>query len=401
MDSKSKQLIEMTEAFSAHNYAPLDVVIRSADGVWVEDVAGNRYLDFLAAYSALNFGHHNPRIIAAAHKQLDSLTLTSRAFFAEGFAYLCRDLAQLCRKDKVLVMNSGAEAVETSIKVTRRWAYQVKGVPENKAEIIVFDGNFHGRTTTIISFSTSEDGRRGFGPFTPGFVTVPFGDAEAFEAAITPYTAGVLVEPIQGEGGVIIPPDGYLTKLREICTRKNVLFISDEIQTGLCRTGKLFACDHENVEPDIVILAKSLGGGIVPISSIAANDDIMSVFTPGSHGSTMGGNPFASAIAREVIALINEEKPHQRAAELGAYAVSRLRAIKSSIIKEVRGRGLMIGIDVDPAAGTAKDFCKKLKYEGVLCKDTRSQTIRLAPPLMISKEDLDLGLYKFQKVFQD
>ena len=399
MDIKSKQLIEMTEMHSAHNYAPLDVVVRSAEGVWVEDVDGNRYLDFLAAYSALNFGHQNPRITFAAHRQLDTLTLTSRAYFAESFAYLCRDLAKLCRKDKVLVMNSGAEAVETSIKVARRWAYTIKGVPEDKAEIIVFDGNFHGRTTTIISFSTSEDGRRGFGPFTPGFKVVPFGDAEAVEAAITPHTAGVLVEPIQGEGGVIIPPDGFLRDLRDICTRNNVLLIADEIQTGLCRTGKLFACDHENVDPDIMILAKSLGGGIVPISSIAANDNVMMVLTPGSHGSTMGGNPFASAIAREVIALIHEVRPHERAAELGAYAVSRLRAMKSNVIKEVRGRGLMIGIDVDPAAGTAKDFCKKLKYEGLLCKDTRSQTIRLAPPLTISKEDLDLGLYKFQKVF--
>jgi ornithine--oxo-acid transaminase len=263
-------------------------------------------------------------------------------------------------------MNSGAEAVETSIKAARKWAYDVKGIEENQAEIITCDGNFHGRTTTIVSFSTSDESRKGFGPYTPGFVSVAYGDAAAIEAAITPRTAGVMVEPVQGEGGVIFPPDGYLSEVREICTRHNVLFIADEIQTGMCRTGKVFACDHESVNPDILILAKSLGGGIVPISSIAANDEIMKVFTPGTHGSTFGGAPFACAIAREVISLVNEEKPHERAAELGAYAIARLRAIKSTIVKEVRGRGLMIGIDIDPVAGTAKDFCKKLKYEGLL-----------------------------------
>jgi ornithine--oxo-acid transaminase len=295
-------------------------------------------------------------------------------------------------------MNSGAEAVETSIKAARRWAYDVRKIPEDQAEIITCDGNFHGRTTTVVSFSTSDDSRRAFGPFTPGFKSVPFGDADAVEAAITAHTAAVMVEPIQGEGGVIIPPDGYLARLRDICTRHDVLLIADEIQTGMCRTGKIFACDHENVEPDIVILAKSLGGGIATISCVAANDTVMHVFTPGSHGSTMGGNPFACAIAREVLAIVDEEKPHERAAELGAYAVERLRGMRSPIVKEVRGRGLLIGIDIDPQAGTAKDFCKKLKYEGLLCKDTRTQTLRVAPPLIITKEELDLGLEKFEKV---
>ena len=397
-DERTKVLIQQTETFAAHNYAPLPVAIKSGKGVWVEDVDGHRYLDFLSAYGALNFGHCNERIAAAARQQLDTLTLTSRAFFSEAFADLAKDLALFCRKDKVLVMNSGAEAVETSIKAARKWAYDVKGIAENQAEILTCDGNFHGRTTTIVSFSSSDESRRGFGPYTPGFVSVAYGDAAAIEAGITPRTAGVMVEPIQGEGGVIIPPDGYLREVRELCSKHNILFIADEIQTGMCRTGKVFACDHENVEPDILILAKSLGGGIVPISSIAANDEIMKVFTPGTHGSTFGGSPFACAIAREVIALINEEKPHERAAELGAYAVARLRAMKSKIVKEVRGRGLMIGIDIDPAAGTAKDFCKKLKYEGLLCKDTRMQTLRVAPPLTITKEELDLGLEKFEKV---
>jgi ornithine--oxo-acid transaminase len=400
-DERTKRLIEQTERFAAHNYAPLPIVIQSGSGVWVEDVDGHRYLDFLSAYGAVNFGHRNERITRAAHRQLDILTLTSRAFFSEAFADFARELAAFCRKDKVLIMNSGAEAVETSIKAARKWAYEVKGIPENKAEIITFDGNFHGRTTTIVSFSTAEDSRKGFGPYTPGFVSVPFGDASAVEAAMTPHTAAVMIEPIQGEGGVIIPPDGFLTQVRAICARHKVLFIADEIQTGMCRTGKVFACDHENVDPDILILAKSLGGGIVPISSIAANEEIMRVFTPGSHGSTFGGAPFACAIAREVIALINEEKPHERAAELGAYAVKRLQAMKSKVVKQVRGRGLMIGVDIDPAAGTAKDFCKKLKYEGLLCKDTRMQTLRVAPPLTITKEELDLGLEKFERVLGD
>jgi ornithine--oxo-acid transaminase len=297
-------------------------------------------------------------------------------------------------------MNSGAEAVETSIKAARRWGYEVKGIPEDEAEIIVFADNFHGRTTTIVGFSTSPESRRGFGPFPKGFRLVPYGDAQAVESAITPHTAGVIVEPILGEGGVIIPPEGFLKRIRELCTANNVLFIADEIQTGLCRTGKVFACEHEGVVPDIYILAKSLGGGVLPISAIAADDDVMQVFTPGSHGSTFGGNPFACAIVSEVVALINEERPHERAAELGSYMVEKLRAISSPIVREVRGRGLMIGIDIDPGAGTAKDFCKKLKYEGVLCKDTRQQTIRVAPPLVITREEIDVALERFAKVLR-
>lgn len=400
-DMVARDYIEMTETFSAQNYGPLEVVLKSGKGVWVEDVEGRRYIDFLSAYSALNFGHCNPRIAKVAHAQLDTLTLTSRAFYADTLAYLVRDLAKFCRKDRVLIMNSGAEAVETAIKAVRRWAYDIKKVPDGQAEIIVFDGNFHGRTTTIVGFSSSADSKRGFGPFTPGFKLVPFGDIDAVASAITPNTAAVSVEPILGEGGVIIPPDGFLKQLRELCTKNNVLLIADEIQTGMCRTGKIFACDHEGVDPDVLILAKSLGGGIIPISCVAANNNVMQVFNPGSHGTTFGGNPFACAIAREVIALINEERPHERAAELGAYAVSRLKAIKSKVIKEVRGRGLMIGIDIDPAAGTAKDFCKKLKYAGLLCKDTRMQTLRMAPPLIITREELDAGLAIIEKVLGD
>lgn len=397
MDSKS--IIEITERYSASNYAPLEVVISRGQGAWVEDVEGRRYLDFLSAYSSLNFGHCNPRIVQAAHRQLDTLTIVSRAFYAENVGLLCKDLSELSGKEKVLLMNTGAEAVETAIKGSRKWGYEVKGVPEDKAEIVVFDGNFHGRTTTIVGFSSSELSRKGFGPFASGFVRVPYGDLKAIEAAITPNTVAVLFEPILGEGGVIIPPTGFLKGLRDLCTRNRVLMVADEIWTSLGRTGMIFACDHEDVVPDMYLMAKSLGGGIVPISAVLADDDIMKVFTPGTHGSTLGGNPFACAIAREVLALVREEQPERRSAELGAYMLERLRAIKSKSIKEVRGRGLMIGIDIDPAAGTAKDFCKKLKKEGVLCKDTHVQTIRMAPPLIISREDLDLGLERIERVF--
>lgn len=394
----SQELIELTEKYSAHNYAPLDVVLRSGEGAWVEDVDGHRYLDLLSAYSALNFGHKNPRIIKVAHQQLETLTLVSRAFFAETFAYLCQELADLCGMQKVLLMNSGAEAVETAIKAARRWGYDVKNIPHDKAEIVVFSDSFHGRTTTIVGFSSSLENRRGFGPFSEGFKIVEFGNLAALEEAITENTAGVIFEPILGEGGVIIPPNGFLKTLREICTRRKILMIADEIQTGLCRTGKVFACQHEDVVPDMYILGKSLGGGIVPISAVVANNEIMNVFTPGSHGSTFGGNPFACAIAREVVALIKEEKPHEKAAALGAYFVEQLKSLRLGCVEQIRGRGLMIGLDIDPAGGSAKDFCKKLKYEGILCKDTRTQTIRVAPPLIISKDDLDWALERFAKV---
>ncbi len=394
----SRQIIELTQRFSAHNYGPLDVVLRSGEGSWVEDIEGKRYLDLLSAYGAINFGHKNPRIIKAAHEQLERLTLVSRAFYSENFAYLCQELAEFCGKDKVLLMNSGAEAVETAVKAARKWAYEVKGVPQDEAEIIVCSDNFHGRTTTIVGFSTSADSRTNFGPFTPGFTSIPYGDAAALDAAITDRTAAFIFEPILGEGGIIIPPDGYVRQVREICSRRNVLMVADEIQSGMCRTGSIFACDHESVVPDMYILAKSLGGGVVPVSAVAADDAIMRVFTPGTHGSTFGGNPLACAIAREVLALIREEKPHVRAAELGAYGLERLQAIQPGVVRAVRGRGLWYGIDIDPKAGTAKDFCKKLKYEGVLCKDTRVQTIRVAPPLTITKEDLEWGLDKMIKV---
>ncbi len=398
---KSRELIEMTEHYSAQNYAPLEVVIRSGQNAWVEDVDGHRYIDCLSAYSAVNFGHQNPRIAKVAHAQLDTLTLVSRAFYADTVAYLCKDLAQLCGMDKVLLMNSGAEAVETAVKAVRKWGYEVKGIPENRAEILVFKDNFHGRTTTIVGFSSSPLSQKGFGPFTGGFRLVEYGNPAAVEDAINEYTAGIIFEPILGEGGVIIPPTGFIRNLREICTRRNILMVADEIQTGLCRTGKVFACEHEGVQPDMYILGKSLGGGIIPISCIAANASVMKVFTPGTHGSTFGGNPFACAIAREVIALIREEKPHERATELGAHALGRLRAMKSRVVKEVRGKGLMIGLDIDPAAGTAKDFCKRIKMAGVLCKDTRMQTIRLAPPLTISRQDLDLALDRIIKVLEE
>jgi ornithine--oxo-acid transaminase len=396
---KSQEIIDATEHYSANNYAPLPVVIRSGEGVWVEDVDGKRYIDFLSAYSSLNFGHRNPRITRAAHQQLDTLTIVSRAFYAENVGQLCKELSELSGKDKVLLMNTGAEAVETAIKLSRKWGYEVKGVENDKAEILVFAGNFHGRTTTIVGFSSSELSRKGFGPFAPGFKLLPYGDIQAVQAAVTKNTVAVIVEPILGEGGVIIPPDGFLRGIRDICTQNNILMVADEIWTGLGRTGKLFCCDYEGVVPDVYLLAKSLGGGIVPISAVMANNEIMKVFTPGSHGSTLGGNPFACAIAREVLAIIREEKPQERAAELGSYMLSRLQAMKSKYITAIRGRGLMIGIDVDPAAGTAKDFCKKLKYEGVLCKDTHVQTIRMAPPLIISKADLDTALERVEKVF--
>jgi ornithine--oxo-acid transaminase len=396
----SQEIIELTERYSANNYAPLEVVIKKGEGVWVEDVEGKRFIDFLSAYSSLNFGHRHPRIVAAAKKQLDNLTMVSRAFYAENVGYLCKELSELSGKEKVLLMNTGAEAVETAIKCSRKWGYEVKGVADDKAEIIVFSGNFHGRTSTIISFSSSELSRKGFAPYMQGFKILPYGDAKAVEAAITPNTVAVMVEPILGEGGVIIPPDGFLKGIRAACTKHNVIMIADEIWTSLGRTGKLFACEHEGVVPDMYLMAKSLGGGIVPISAVMANNDIMKVLTAGTHGSTLGGNPFACAIAREVLALVRDEQPEKHSAELGAYMVDRLRAMNSKYVKEVRGRGLMIGVDIDPAAGTAKDFCKKLKKEGVLCKDTHMQTIRLAPPLIISKEDLDWGLEKIERVFR-
>lgn len=396
----SAELIHLTEKFGAHNYAPLPVVIASGKGAWLKDVEGRDYLDMLSAYSAMNFGHGNPKIIEAAKEQLDTLTLTSRAFYNNKLGVLCQRLAEMTGLDMALPMNSGAEAVETALKAVRKWGEEVKGVPENSAEIICFEGNFAGRTISIVSFSTSEKSRRGFGPFTPGFKLVPFGDIEALKSAITKNTVGVLVEPIQGEGGVIIPPYGYLKAVRELCILERVAFIGDEIQTGLCRTGALFACDHEKVTPDLMLLGKSLGGGIVPVSAVVGKREIMEVFTPGTHGSTFGGSPFACAVALAVLDLIEEERPHERARELGAYFLKALCDMRSPKISAIRGRGLMVGADIKPEFGKAKGFCEELMRRGILCKDTRDQTIRFAPPLTISKEDLDWGLERIAPVFK-
>ena len=396
--TSSKDIIAVTEKFGTHNYHPLEVVIAEAKGVWVKDVEGRKYLDMLAAYSALNFGHQNERFIRVAKSQLERLTMTSRAFFNDQLGGFCEELARFCGMDMVLPMNSGAEAVESGLKIARRWGYDVKKIPTDQAEIICFTNNFHGRTTTIISFYTEESGRRGFGPFTPGFVIAPYGDSAVLETFITPRTAAVLVEPIQGEGGVLIPPEGFLRDVRKICDRHRVLFIADEIQTGLCRTGRRFCVDHEGVTPDMILLGKSLGGGITPISAVAGKREVMSVLTPGSHGSTFGGNPFACAIAREVLRFINDEKPEVRATELGSYFVEQLRAIKSSRIQAIRGKGLFVGVDVAPSSGKAWDYCVKLKDEGVLCKDTRAQTIRFAPPLTIERSELDWALERIRRV---
>lgn len=384
----SDELIAIAEQFGAHNYSPLPVVLARGENATVWDVEGKEYTDCLAGYSALNFGHSNPLFIAAAKAQLDRMTLSSRAFGNDQFGPFCKELCELLGYEMTLVMNSGAEAVETALKAARRWAYDCKGVPDGEAEIIVMDNNFSGRTISLISFSTIADYRRGFGPLTPGFKVVPFGDIAAVENAINSRTAAVVFEPIQGEGGVIIPPSGYIKALRELTTKQNVLLIADEIQTGLGRTGAILCCDHEGVKPDIVILGKSLGGGIVPISAILSNRQIMSVFNPGSHGSTFGGNPFACAIGRAVVKFIAQEKPHIRAAALGNVALQRLQAMKSEHVTTVRGRGLMIGIDINPHSGSGKDFCKKLMQRGVLCKDTRAQTLRIAPPLTIPEAQL-------------
>lgn len=380
--------VQDAERWTAHNYHPLPVVIEFADGAWVTDIDGRRYLDCLAGYSALNFGHRNPRLTAAAHAQLDRLTLTSRAFIHDQFADFCRELGQLCGKDLVLPMNTGAEAIETAIKVSRKWGYLVKGVPAEQATIIVADGNFHGRTTTIISFSTDPDARDDFGPYTPGFRIVPFGDLDAMADAIDSTTVAVLIEPIQGEQGVVMPPEGYLTGVRRLCTEQNVLFVADEIQSGLGRTGETFACDHEDVRPDIYVLGKALGGGIVPVSAIAADRDVLGLIKPGQHGSTFGGNPLACAVGVEVVRMLATGEYQRRSAELGAQLQESLRGLLGRGLVDVRGRGLWAGIDIDPALMTGRQACERLAERGVLAKDTHGSTIRLAPPLVVTPEDL-------------
>jgi len=396
---RSTAAIAAAEEHSAHNYHPLPVVVATADGAWMTDVEGRRYLDMLAGYSALNFGHGNRRLIDAAKAQLERVTLTSRAFHHDRFAEFCTELAALCGKDMVLPMNTGAEAVETAVKTARKWGYRVKGVPDGQAKIIVAADNFHGRTTTIISFSTDEEARADYGPYTPGFEIVPYGDLAALEAAIDDDTVAVLLEPIQGEAGVLVPPPGYLTGVRELTRARNVLFIADEIQSGLGRTGRTFACEHENVVPDMYVLGKALGGGIVPVSAIVADRDVLGVFRPGEHGSTFGGNPLACAVALEVIAMLRTGEYQQRATELGDHLHRELGLlVGGGAVDAVRGRGLWAGIDINPSHGTGRQISERLMERGVLVKDTHGSTIRLAPPLVIGKEDLDWGLEQLRAV---
>ncbi|WP_339322401.1 ornithine--oxo-acid transaminase [Paenibacillus sp. FSL W8-0194] len=392
----TEQVLQMMDCHSASNYLPLPIVITKAEGAWVEDAAGRRYLDLLSAYSALNHGHRHPKIIQALKEQADKVTLTSRAFHSDALAAFVRRLAEVTRKEKILAMNTGAEAVETALKLARRWAYRVKGVPENRAEIIVCDGNFHGRTITVTSFSTEAAYKRDFGPFTPGFKSIPYGDLEALRAAITPDTAAFLVEPIQGEGGIILPPEGFLSEAYELCRERNVLFIADEIQTGLGRTGKTFACDWEDVVPDIYILGKALGGGILPVSAVAADGEIMNVFEPGSHGSTFGGNPLACAVALAALDVLEEEKLAERSEALGRMFMKKLTSISHPDIVSVRGRGLLIGMQLSVPA---RPYCEALARIGVLCKETHETTIRLAPPLVIAEEELDFALSRIGEVF--
>ncbi|WP_136609014.1 ornithine--oxo-acid transaminase [Paenibacillus dokdonensis] len=392
----TEQVLQMMERYSASNYLPLPIVIERAEGVWVEDAGGRRYLDMLSAYSALNHGHRHPKIIQALKEQAEKVTLTSRAFHSETLAQFVRRLAEFAGKDKILAMNSGAEAVETALKMARRWAYRIKGVEENRAEIIVCDGNFHGRTLTITSFSTEAAYKQDFGPFTPGFKSVPYGDLEALRAAITPDTAAFLVEPVQGEAGIIIPPERFLSEAYELCRQQGVLFIADEIQTGFGRTGKKFACDWEAVVPDVYILGKALGGGVIPISAVAADDAIMNVFEPGSHGSTFGGNPLACAVALAALDVMEEERLVERSEELGRYFMKKLTSITHPDIVSVRGRGLLIGIQLSVPA---RPYCEALARIGLLCKETHETTIRLAPPLVITEEELDFALSRIEEVF--
>ncbi|MAT44409.1 MAG: ornithine--oxo-acid transaminase [Anaerolineaceae bacterium] len=388
----SKQYIALEEKYGAHNYHPLDVVIERGEGVWVYDVDGNKYLDCLSAYSALNQGHVHPRILNALVEQAKKVTLTSRAFRNEQLPFFYKELSELTGYEMSIPMNSGAEAVETAIKLVRKWAYQVKKVPYHQAEIIVAEGNFHGRTISIISFSTEEYYKKEFGPFTPGFITVPYGDAQAIADAITPNTAAIMLEPIQGEGGVLIPPSGYLQEVEKLCKENNILFVADEIQTGLGRTGKLFAAHHDNVRPDIVIIGKALSGGFYPVSAVLADEPIMGLFQPGEHGSTFGGNPLGAAVARAALSVLVEEDLIKKAETLGNYFVEKLKEIPSKHVKEVRGKGLLIGVELNPEAGGARRFCEVLKENGILAKETHDNVIRFAPPLVITQETIDWAL---------
>ncbi|KAF0648576.1 MULTISPECIES: ornithine--oxo-acid transaminase [Streptomyces] len=397
--SATQDAIAAAEAHSAHTYHPLPVVVATAEGAWMTDVEGRRYLDLLAGYSALNFGHGNRRLIDAAKAQLDRVTLTSRAFHHDRFAAFCRELAEFCGMETVLPMNTGAEAVETAVKTARKWGYRVKGVPDGAARIVVAAGNFHGRTTTIVSFSTDPEARDAYGPYTPGFDVVPYGDLAALEAALTDETVAVLLEPIQGEAGVLVPPPGYLAGVRRVTRERGVLFVADEIQSGLGRTGRTFACDHEGVVPDVYVLGKALGGGVVPVSAVVSGADVLGVHRPGEHGSTFGGNPLACAVALEVLAMLRTGEYQRRAAELGEHLHRELGLlVGGGAVREVRGRGLWAGVDLDPAVGTGRQVSERLMERGVLVKDTHGSTIRLAPPLMVSKEDLDWGLERLREV---
>jgi ornithine--oxo-acid transaminase len=391
----TREIIELTEIHSARNYAPLPVVIERAQGIWVTDPEGKRYLDFLSCYSAVSQGHCHPRIVKALKDQAEKATLTSRAFHNAELGPFCKELAELCEMDLVLPMNSGAEAVETAIKVARKWGYQRKGIPRDQAEIVVCDGNFHGRTVTIVGFSTEELYRRDFGPFTPGFRVIPFGDAGALEAAIGPNTAAFLVEPIQGEAGVVVPPAGYMAEARRICTENDVLLVADEIQTGLGRTGKLFACQWDDVKPDVYILGKALSGGVYPVSAVVSGSDVLGLFTPGEHGSTFGGNPLGIAAAREALRVVVEEDLAGRSRELGDYFKARLETVRGPHVRAVRGRGLFIGVVLDVPA---RPYCEALMAEGLLCKETHEKVVRFAPPLVITREEIDWAFERIDKV---
>jgi ornithine--oxo-acid transaminase len=399
--TRSEELIRLAETYGAHNYHPLDVVIQKAEGVWVWDCEGNKFLDCLSAYSALNQGHRHPKIIQAMVDQAGKVTLTSRAFHNEVMGPFLQELTAFCGLDTALPMNTGAEAVETAIKACRKWGYKVKGIPEGKAEIIVCEGNFHGRSITIVGFSSDPQYGDGFGPFAPGFRLIPFGDAAVLAAAITPHTAAFLVEPIQGEGGIVVPPAGYLAECARICREHRVLLLADEIQTGMGRTGKFLACEHEGVVPDGVALGKALGGGMLPVSAFVATNEVMQVFRPGDHGSTFGGNPLAATVALEALAVLYDERLIERSAELGAYLLAQLQTIKSPLIREVRGRGLFVGLEVDARRTDARAIVDRLLARGVLSKDTHGTVVRFAPPLTITREEIDWAVEHVRAVFAE
>jgi len=394
----SEEYMEIESTYGAHNYHPIPVVISKAQGVWVWDPEGRKYMDMLSSYSALNQGHRHPKIIQAVEEQMERLTLTSRAFYNDKLGPFLKLLTEVSGMDVALPMNTGAEAVETGIKLARKWGYKVKGIPDDRAEIIVCENNFHGRTTTIVGFSSDEGSRDGFGPFTPGFIPIPYNDTTALEAAITPNTAAFLVEPIQGEAGVIVPDDGYMKEVRRICSENNVLLIADEIQTGFCRTGKMFCFQHDGIKPDIVLVGKALGGGIMPVSAAIGTREVMDVMTPGDHGSTFGGNPLACAVGTAALEVLIDEKLDKRAQEMGDYFMSQLRAMNSEKLSEIRGKGLLIAVELTPEAGHARQYTEALKKGGLLAKETHDSTIRFAPPLVISRDEIDQAMDIIRKV---